>query len=278
MEETEIPEMLPIPPPPPSPPMPAIKPKRKGKIIAVIVIAVVIIAAVFAAYWFLWNGEEKKVAGKGTYKELWKDYSLSEMGFKSYDSGDTYEIIDTVWKIEYNESIGKTAVWFESVHGTFWEGAPPIYLDGNKTGMYSLGDPITITVHIIEFFGMEVIQETMVISTGSTEEVTPNITLIHTSTTNDTNYVNITWMVAGVSRSDVKWSDVPTTSMKVFVNGIPKTADITLSTSSIYITGADTIKVQLAVGDCPSGSTVKLVLVYAPSGSTCAEATATASY
>lgn len=105
-------------------PIPAFKPKRKGKIIAVIVIVLVVIAAVFAAYWFLWKGE-KEGKDEVTYLELWQDYNIFTSNFESYDSGDTVYIKDEISKIEYNESLGKTAIWFKSVEGTYLEDAHP---------------------------------------------------------------------------------------------------------------------------------------------------------
>lgn len=91
--------------------------------------------------------------------------------------------------------------------------------------------------------------------------------------------VNITWMVSAPSRADIKWSDIPQASAKVFDDGVVITSPtFAVWPSGTYVTGGDIIRVTLNRSSVASGSIIKLILVYAPSGGTLAESSVTVSY
>lgn len=92
--------------------------------------------------------------------------------------------------------------------------------------------------------------------------------------------VNVTWMVSSPSRADVKWSDVANASSKILADGVAITPDAKVfpPSTSVYVTGGDTITVRLLRSAVASGTVVKLVLVHVPSGGTFAESSITLSY
>lgn len=113
-----------------------------------------------------------------------------------------------------------------------------------------------------------------------TDGAAPTITLTHTGTVSWTGVsrVNVTWMISGVSRSDIKWTDTPTSSMKILVGGASVVATITKNAGGTYVTGGDTISANMTATVCPTGSVVQLIIVYTPTGSTCGTVTTTVTY
>lgn len=92
--------------------------------------------------------------------------------------------------------------------------------------------------------------------------------------------VNVTWMVSYTSRANIRWSDIPQASAKIVKNGTVMSSGFTWKTwpTTTYVTGGDTIIVTLNRATVASGSIIKLVLVYAPSGGTVAESSVTLNY
>ncbi len=91
--------------------------------------------------------------------------------------------------------------------------------------------------------------------------------------------VNVTWMVISPSRADIKWSDIPQASAKVYDDGVVISSPTFLVwPSGTYVTGGNTITVTLTRATVTSGSIIKLVLVHAPSGGTFGESSGTLTY
>lgn len=94
---------------------------------------------------------------------------------------------------------------------------------------------------------------------------------------------NVTWMVSSPSRADIKWSDVPNASAKYLDDGVAISAIAVSYPTGTYVTGGDIIRAtftRTGYGSSPvaTGSIVKLILVYVPSGGTFAESSVTMSY
>lgn len=118
---------------------------------------------------------------------------------------------------------------------------------------------------------------------GPTEEQPPPYCILSASTSGTESgktRVNVTWMVMSTSRADIKWSDVTQYSAKIVKNGTVMSSGFVWTTwpTGTYVTGGDIIKVTLNRAAAASGSIVKLVLVYAPSGGTFGECSVTVTY
>lgn len=153
-------------------------------------------------------------------------------------------------------------------------GCPPIYLNGNKTGEYSVGQTVTIPVHIIGFMGVEGILETSGGSTGGWGGTTS--VGYHISYADNNCTITIDSITPVKDIDDIKWYILD--EEEIFQAGgciLVANNNSTISNSiCIYtydsnmdgkLAGGDTLKIW-DTGDKTIQSGWKLRLKYVPTG------------
>lgn len=128
-------------------------PQKRSKapvVIGVIIVAAIIILALM--FFLVLNPEDEDGIKEMTMLEFVEDYEDSNGdgdidNLKSFDEGDKVRISDTVSDIYYDDDIDMTLFLCESNEDSqlsFFA----IVLDGDRSGQYEIGDPISITWHI----------------------------------------------------------------------------------------------------------------------------------
>ncbi|MEW6069965.1 MAG: hypothetical protein AB1485_05050 [Candidatus Thermoplasmatota archaeon] len=100
--------------------------------------------------------------------------------------------------------------------------------------------------------------------------MTPTVSLGSSSV--DAAKRNVTWTIIGVSRSDIRWSDITVTARKNGVTvavtayaRIDGTEHVLPYTGTGYVTTGDTVRIDLGSSQSP-GTRVDITLVYEPTG------------
>lgn len=131
-------------------PKPPMKNKKLLLIIGVIVVAIIVVVASALYVVTVKKGEEKPTVSN---LELWQDFDQSSRTFKSYKTGDTVYVRDTVVRTEYMTGSevfeDATFVWFQSSNGTSYDF--PLAFVGDKRNEFQVGKTITAFVTIEEY-------------------------------------------------------------------------------------------------------------------------------